>query len=417
MPEETPADEQTPKRMTTAEAARTAQDAMALAAAVDERMDEVNVKLTDIEQRLQDGGGSASPDDDRLPWVVAQVSEMLPAAAQQAQQLAEIRAQLKAGSGSPGADEVRQLIDGRLVEALQPIEKTIVGLARRTQNAEGEVQALAASRPGGVPAVKLRGAQHKVLQLMRLVANIGKEKEAVLGDRGGRFMYRGIDDAMDAVGHAMREVGLIYSPEILDKQITQNTGRSESTYNGKTTIRDTIYTTVIITARYTFIDPDDGSTHPVEMVGEGRDGGDKATSKAAAMAMKYALLHGLMIPVEGMPDSDAENPQLTSERVEDRTPTRASREAYEAAPDNLPHPPPPSDPVGDNAKRSRHERAVNALTALRSLDRVPAEERAGRLGAIRNQIEQEGLGPYEIEGSTLRAWGVAVGRTLGGGDQ
>jgi hypothetical protein len=49
---------------------------------------------------------------------------------------------------------------------------------------------------------------------------------------------------------------------------------------------------------------------------------------------------------------------------------------------------------------------------MRGIDRWPPAERMEKLAAIRDQIEREGLAAYEVEGITLRAHGIAVGRTL-----
>jgi hypothetical protein len=256
----------------------------------------------------------------------------------------------------------------------------------------------------GVPGIGTRpaprlGAAKKVLELMRMVTFIGKEKQADLGT-GGKFKFRGIDDAMDAVGHATREVGLVLSPEILKDETTQNaitksgTGRDGGKYENTV-----IWTTTKLTVRYTFVDPDDGSTHAIEMVGEGRDASDKSTSKAASMAFKYGLLQGLCIPVTGLDDSDAAPPQrMEQERTQQSPPAQQQAAQSAEAPSN----------------EQRAQRGRDALEAIRNVYRVPggAQAQYNRVVQIMNHAKAEGLLDLVLEGSTLDQHGRAALATL-----
>lgn len=222
----------------------------------------------------------------------------------------------------------------------------------------------------GVP-----GVYRKVLDLMRMVTTIGKDQETK-GD-GPRFKFRGIDTVMNEVGAAMRDVGLIMRPQILDKTYTNHTGRKA---NGG----EVVYTTCSLTVRYIFTDPDDGTTYTMEMVGEGRDNTDKATSKAASMALKYGLLEGLMVAVDDMEDSDRDAPEVTREQQAPAAP-----------------------------QKSAAEDAADALRAIRGVGRWPADQRKGRLDGIATQIQQRGLAEHMIEGATLRDHVVSTRATLG----
>jgi hypothetical protein len=246
------------------------------------------------------------------------------------------------------------------------------------------------------------GAARKVLELMRMVTFIGKEKQADLGT-GGKFKFRGIDDAMDAVGHATREVGLVLSPEILKDETTQNaitksgTGRDGGKYENTV-----IWTTTKLTVRYTFVDPDDGSTHAIEMVGEGRDASDKSTSKAASMAFKYGLLQGLCIPVTGLDDSDAAPPQYMEQGRTQQRP-----QAGETAK-------PAQKPAEERTSEQKAARARDALEAVRNVYRVPggAQAQYNRVVQIMNHAQAEGLLELVLEGSTLDQHGRAALATL-----
>lgn len=215
-------------------------------------------------------------------------------------------------------------------------------------------------------AAPVGGVHQKVLDLMRLVDSIGKDRKT---DSGPRYSYRSIDDAMDAIGHAMREVGLVYTTEITAREVHRDEARNKE---GNTLL----WTTVLLTVRYTFIDPADGSMQHFEMAGEGRASDDKATSKAAAMALKYGLLHALLIPVSGaVPDADAEQPQVSRAAVQpDQRPAQARAQEVQQAP-----------------RKPLVERARDAVAALQNLHRHPPADRHGILAAITNQAQHEGL--------------------------
>jgi hypothetical protein len=221
------------------------------------------------------------------------------------------------------------------------------------------------------------------------VNQIGKDKKA--DPKMGGYAFRGIDQVMDAVGVAMREVGLVMETHVLDRDYQVDQGRNSE---GKTIL----WTSCRLTVRYTFVDPVDGSRHSFEMAGEARATDDKATSKAEAMALKYGVLQALMVPVEGMPDGDGESPQVL------RDEQRAAQEP--------PASPPVAPPQQGQQQPSQMELARRALAALRALDRTPADRRQVELARIRTKIEAEGLGGVEVDGATLRAHGVAVAQTL-----
>lgn len=135
----------------------------------------------------------------------------------------------------------------------------------------------------------------QVLDVMRKVTEIGKGGKAP--DKMGGYAFRKIDDAIDAIGAAVREVGLVLRSEVADVHtFPRKVGSNPDAWGCR------------VTMRYVFVSPQDGSEHAIEGVGEGADAGDKATSKAASMALKYALLQGLMIPVVGAHlDSEADD--------------------------------------------------------------------------------------------------------------
>jgi len=248
----------------------------------------------------------------------------------------------------------------------------------------------------------------KVLALMREVNHLSKDQQMDAG-AGGQYRYRSIDDAMDAVGHAMRRVGLTMETTWLGTDYSTNEVQGTDRQGRPKT---TVWTSARVQVRYTFIDPDDGSRHHFEMAGEARASDDKGTSKAATMALKYALLHALMIPVTGMPDGDAESPTVESGPAQDSTQSTApaAPPASATSATAVARPEGNSDP--QDTVTSRRDRARRALAAMRAIGNFPAEQRRPRLVAIMTQVEQEKLGSLEVDNATLRAHGAAIMQTL-----
>jgi outer membrane murein-binding lipoprotein Lpp len=301
-----------------------------------------------------------------------------------------------------------------LFERLDAVERQIANPPKFTLDSEqaGRIIERAASiaRAGTLtddqlisgPAVG--GVHAKVLELMRKVNAIGKDREANQG-AGGRFKFRGIDEAMDAVGHAMREVGLTMETEMLGKDYAHNPVTNTFKDGGQEKQRTVLWTTATVTYRYIFVDPVDGSRHAFEMAGEGRDASDKATSKAGSMALKYGLLQALMVPVKGLDDGDAESPQVHQDRPAQPPAAQQSGQKRRE---------PQAQPQGQQQapQKPKAERARDAVTAVRNINRWPAEERLDRLVAISSRVEQEGLGAIEVDGATVRAHLIATQNTL-----
>jgi hypothetical protein len=238
-----------------------------------------------------------------------------------------------------------------------------------------------------------------VHRLMQRVEAIGKEG-TYNGGQSGRYKFRKVDDVMDAVGHAMRDVGLVMQTQVVSgpvystAQVPNRDGRL------------TEWTTCRVTMAYTFIDIRDGSRHTIEMPGEGRDSSDKATSKALAMAMKYALTQGLCIPLESEQDPDAERPTIERKAPAQRpasqqqAPQRArQQQAQEQAPPDTRSP------------QELARAAVNALKKpgltedefVRIMDYIwsPANEAVGL-----SVVEVDGLRVVDVVNATAATLGL-----------
>lgn len=137
------------------------------------------------------------------------------------------------------------------------------------------------------------------------ISNIMSEIGAISKDKKNQqqgFMYRGIDDVMNALQPLLIKHKVFAVPEILEQT------REERTTNKGGTL---LYS--ICKIKYTFY-ADDGSSITAVVVGEGMDSGDKATNKAMAIAFKYACFQVFCIPTEEMKDPDAESHEVEGKK-------------------------------------------------------------------------------------------------------
>lgn len=109
------------------------------------------------------------------------------------------------------------------------------------------------------------------------------------------FMYRGIDDVMNAINPVLAKNKVFIVPEIMEQS------REE-----RQTVKGANLIYSICRMRFRFF-AEDGSSVEAVTVGEGMDSGDKATNKAMSVAFKYACFQIFCIPTEEMKDPDAES--------------------------------------------------------------------------------------------------------------
>lgn len=140
-----------------------------------------------------------------------------------------------------------------------------------------------------------------ICKVMEDVGAIGKDKK---NTSGSPFMYRGVDDVMNALNPAMVKNKIFVVPEVLEQS------REDRTTNRGNSI---IYS--ICRIKYTFY-AEDGSNVAAVVIGEAFDTGDKATNKAMSIAFKYACFQVFCIPTEEMQDPDAESHELAKNKDE-----------------------------------------------------------------------------------------------------
>lgn len=132
-----------------------------------------------------------------------------------------------------------------------------------------------------------------ITKIMEDIPAIGKDQT----NKTQGFKYRGIDDVMNALQPLLSKNKVFIVPQILEQN------REERTTNKGGNL---IYS--ICKIKYIFY-AEDGTSVEAITIGEGMDSGDKATNKAMAIAMKYALFQVFCIPTEEMKDPDGETPE------------------------------------------------------------------------------------------------------------
>lgn len=118
------------------------------------------------------------------------------------------------------------------------------------------------------------------------------------------FKYRGIDAVMNTFYPLFAKHKVFIVPEVLEQ-----TREERTTKNGG----NLIYS--ILKVKYTFY-AEDGTNISATVIGEGMDSADKASNKAMAVAMKYAMFQVFCIPTEEFIDPDGETPPESKKKPE-----------------------------------------------------------------------------------------------------
>jgi hypothetical protein len=165
------------------------------------------------------------------------------------------------------------------------------------------------SEPANVAVQKVYAAIHSVMSDMAKIG-VGKLKR----NESQSFMYRGVDDVMDALAPSLNRNNLLILPSVLEHHVTERETRA----GGK-------LFHALLKLTYEFICPIDGSSKVIGPIyGEAMDTGDKATNKAMATAYKYLAVQTFCIPITG-DDPDAN----THEVVAAQDPQRQSRAEHQ----------------------------------------------------------------------------------------
>lgn len=308
-------------------------DAEKLATANATMLDRIGTELDNVTALVAAGSGDGGDVMDTIRELVKDISATRDALTNMSSHVAELHkgnaelAQWRESLGghlpSEQADQILTQLEQRVGEPLRQVreqyaqhdellteaDKRWRELATRLNQMSGAAQVLPSAELTTQSAPHVLGL---IAQLQRRVYEIGKGREFKAENSRGQttqqYDFRGVEDAQNAVGSAQREIGLIGpAVTVLEKNVTV----TEVPKSGYTQV----WTTVSVTCRYTFQSTVDGSEWSTEGCGMGRDLGDKAESKALAGAYKYALFHGLNIPVKGVfVDAEIEDPRIEREQ-------------------------------------------------------------------------------------------------------
>lgn len=127
-----------------------------------------------------------------------------------------------------------------------------------------------------------------IISVMEDVGAIGKDRK----NQQQSFMYRGVDDVMNALNPAFIKHKVFMTPQVVDHHREDRLSAQNKTL---------IYS--VCTMKYT-VYADDGSYIEAVTMGEAMDSGDKSMNKAMATAFKYACFQLFCIPTEEMTDPD-----------------------------------------------------------------------------------------------------------------
>lgn len=136
----------------------------------------------------------------------------------------------------------------------------------------------------------------KMIEAMQKVGAIDKSRR----NETQKFMFRGIDDVMNALHNVFAEVGIFCVP--VETRTTQVDRTSKS---------GGVLICTSMQVKYRFY-ATDGSYVDAMMDGEAMDSGDKSTSKAASIAFKYLLFETFMIPTEEKKDPDFDTHEVVA---------------------------------------------------------------------------------------------------------
>ncbi|MFD3516310.1 ERF family protein [Streptomyces sp. NPDC058657] len=156
------------------------------------------------------------------------------------------------------------------------------------------IEAPATSTTAEGPTTHTQNQAHPTIfelmnRVMRDVRNVGKDG---FNDHQ-KYKFRGVDGAIGALAQPLRSHGVFMTPEVLDCE-TEVRGEMNA---------------VRMRVAFHFYGPAGDKVTAITM-GEASDTADKASNKAMSAALKYALIHTFMIPVDegSLDDGDRDHP-------------------------------------------------------------------------------------------------------------
>lgn len=134
-------------------------------------------------------------------------------------------------------------------------------------------------------------------QMAKVIADVGAIGKNQKNQHQG-FNFRGIDDLYNACHDAFARHHIFSTQEVLEHQVTEGTtSRGAVNFHHRVKLAIRFHTL-------------DASSVETILYGEAMDTQDKGMNKAYSIAMKYALIQALMIPVADLEDPDRHTTEL-----------------------------------------------------------------------------------------------------------
>lgn len=201
-----------------------------------------------------------------------------------------------------------------------------------------------------------------ICAVMNDIGAVSKDKR---NTQGNGFMYRGIDDVMNALNPAMVKHKLFVVPEIL-----------EQTREDRTSQKGNCLIYSLCKIKYTFY-AEDGTSVESVVIGEAMDSGDKATNKSMSIAFKYACFQVFCIPTEEMVDPDSETHELANKGANAKPKQTATSKPSEPAKPTEPQKMSEEQMIAEQAKIAKQKIGQAKVTVLRKeLERTGVAEKA-----------------------------------------
>lgn len=212
--------------------------------------------------------------------------------------------------------------------------------------------------------------------VMRDVEHVGKSGQ----NREQGYNFRPIDEFMNSLHTPLVRHEVVVTPKVLTRDSFERDRRNrQGEIVGVTRV-------VEMLVEFTFHSPD-GSSLIAVTAGEGADVADKATNKAMAGALKYAIMQTFMVPTRELQDGDADTPEIPSGSQQQQAQNVAhdaavdavAQKAQELGRDAVMH---MLDEAGEVlgqtraalTKKWRDANNVGAVTNLTDEDKVPTVE-------------------------------------------
>lgn len=165
--------------------------------------------------------------------------------------------------------------------------------------------------------------------MMAICQELGSIKRGQKSPQG--WMFRGIDDIMNALHPLLAKNGVIILPQMEEHKL-----KSIKLSNGTPAIHCRIKVT------YRFV-ACDGSEVSTTVCNEGINNTDKATNTAMSYAFKYAIMQMFSIPTQDIAEGDSEDPEVGAkakrkqqQKAPSKPVTSAHRKQLEALAEQFP---------------------------------------------------------------------------------